>query len=145
MTGKSKDNIYSYLFTCQVKNMNQVENDIKNNFITLREEKSKEIYFYTAHWFNEYVKFIKSHKLFMREIFIRTDDKKQIVQIIKKTTPTLKERDITHKDLLHQAKKVKNDEFYTRYEDIEKEIAMCDKDISQMIIKNRLLCRQILF
>ena len=44
MTGKSKENIYQYLFTCEVKNMSLVEKDIKNKYITLREEKSKEIY-----------------------------------------------------------------------------------------------------
>ncbi|MDR0525345.1 MAG: adenine-specific methyltransferase EcoRI family protein [Spirochaetaceae bacterium] len=44
---------------------------------------------------------------------------------------TLKERDITRKDILQKARKVKNDEFYTRYEDIEKEVAMYDKNIWQ--------------
>ena len=29
-TGKSKRNIHQYLFTCEVKNMRQVESDIKN-------------------------------------------------------------------------------------------------------------------
>jgi predicted GIY-YIG superfamily endonuclease len=29
MTGKSKDNIYQYLLTCEVKDMATVENDLK--------------------------------------------------------------------------------------------------------------------
>ena len=127
MTGKSKENIYQYLFTCEVKNMAEVENDIKIKFNALREEKNKEIYFYNSVLFEDYVKFIKSHKLFVKEIFIKTDDKKQIVKIIKKTAPSLKERKLSQKDVLQKAQKVKNDEFYTRYEDIEKELSMYNK------------------
>ena len=44
MTGKSKENIYNYLFCCEVKDMMALENEIKKKFSTLREEKSKEIY-----------------------------------------------------------------------------------------------------
>jgi predicted GIY-YIG superfamily endonuclease len=95
MTGKSKDNIYQYLFTCEVKNMTKMENDIKRQFGHMREEENREIYFHTSHWFSEYVKFIKSHKAFAKEIFIKTDDKKQIMKIVKKTTPSLEERGLT--------------------------------------------------
>lgn len=129
MTGKSKENIYKYLFTCEVANMSQVENDIKNKYITLREEKSKEIYFFNSTLFKDYVDFIKSHNMFNKEIFIVGEDKKHKIKIIKKTTPSLKERGISYKDVLQKAKKVANDEFYTRYEDIEKEISMYDKNI----------------
>lgn len=129
MTGKSKENIYQYLMTCEVKNMAKLENDIKNNFLTLREESNKEIYFYNTHWFNEYVKFIKSHTLFIKETYVKTEDKKQIVKIVKKTTPTLEERGLSQKDVLQKAQKVKDDEFYTRYEDIEKELSMYNKSI----------------
>ncbi|WP_461256979.1 adenine-specific methyltransferase EcoRI family protein [Treponema sp. R80B11-R83G3] len=129
MTGKSKENKYQYLFTCEVKNMAQVENDIKEKYSFLREEKSKEIYFYNTPLFKDYVKFIKSHKMFVKEIFIKTESKKQIVKIIKKTTPSLEERGVTRKDLLQKAQKIKNDEFYTRYEDIEKELKMYNKNI----------------
>jgi predicted GIY-YIG superfamily endonuclease len=129
MTGKSKDNIYQYLFTCEVKDMAQMENAIKEKFVTLREEKSKEIYFYNTPLFHYYVKFIKLHKLYLREIFIKTEDKKEIVKIIKKTTPSLEERGISRKEILQKAQKINNDEFYTRYEDIEKELAMYNKKI----------------
>ena len=129
MTGKSKDNIYKYLFTCEVKDMAQLENSIKEHFSYLREEKSKEIYFYNDSLFNGYVKFIKSHKMFIKEIFIKEEDKTKIVKIVKKTTPSLKERGISQKDVLQKAQKVNNDEFYTRYEDVEKELSMYSKTI----------------
>ena len=129
MTGKSKDNVYHYLFTCQVKNMTRVEKDIKEEFSRLREEKSKEIYFYNPALFEDYVNFIKSHKSFVKEIFIKKDDKKQIIKIIKKTTPTLEERGVSRKELLQKAQKIENDEFYTRYEDVEKELNMYPKSI----------------
>ncbi|MDR1809820.1 MAG: adenine-specific methyltransferase EcoRI family protein [Prevotella sp.] len=48
---------------------------------------------------------------------------------MEKPTPTLKERGLSHKDLMDKAKRVENDEFYTRYEDVEKEISMYDKAI----------------
>jgi hypothetical protein len=129
MTGKSKEIVYSYLFSCEVKDMDLMENDLKKMFITLREEKSKEIYFYNSALFRDYIKYIKSHHLFVKEIFIKTEDKKQIVKIVKKTTPTLEEREITRKDILQKAQKVKNDEFYTRYEDVEKELSMYNKNV----------------
>ena len=129
MTGKSKDNIYQYLFTCEVKDMAQVENAIKENFSILREEKSKEIYFYNSALFKNYIEFIKSHKMFVKEIFIKTDDKKQIVKIIKKTTPSLVERRLSTKDIMQKAKRIDNDEFYTRYEDVDKELSMYPKSI----------------
>jgi predicted GIY-YIG superfamily endonuclease len=129
MTGKSKENIYKYLFTCEVKDMAEVENAVKNEFSALREEKSKEIYFYNATLFEGYVRFIKSHKMFVKEIFIKTDEKKAVVKIIKKTAPTLKERGMTYEKVMTKAKKRDNDEFYTRYEDIEAELSLYSKKI----------------
>jgi predicted GIY-YIG superfamily endonuclease len=130
MTGKSKENVYQYRMACEVKDMATVENDTKYKFITLREEPSKEIYFFNTYWFNEYVKFIKSHPLFVKETYIKTEEaKKQIVKIVKKTTPTLEERELTRKDVMQKAQKIKDDEFYTRYEDIEKELSMYNKNI----------------
>ena len=38
---------------------------------------------------------------------------------------------MSRRELLQKAKKVKNDEFYTRYEDVEKELSMYDKNIWQ--------------
>jgi hypothetical protein len=129
ITGKSKENVSEYLFSCEVKNMAKVENDIKEKFITLREEKSKEIYFFNSALFEHYMDYIKLHPLFIREVFIKIDKKEPIIKIIKKTTPTLKERGVKMRDVLQKAKKLKNDEFYTRYEDIEKELEMYDKKI----------------
>jgi predicted GIY-YIG superfamily endonuclease len=129
MTGKSKKNSYRYLFACEVKNMAEVENDIKEKYLALREEKSKEIYFYNSALFKDYVQFIKSHALFVKEIFIKTADKKQIVKIVKKTTPSLAERGLSQKDVMQKAKRIDNDEFYTRFEDVEKELSLYDKNI----------------
>ena len=128
MTGKSQENIYRYLFSCEVKDMTQVESDIKQEFKRFREDKKKEIYFLNSDLYADYVKFIKSHSLFIQEIHVE-NEKKPIVKIVKKTTPSLKERGVTAKDVMQRAQKVQNDEFYTRYEDVEKEISMYDKDI----------------
>ncbi|MCL1946629.1 MAG: GIY-YIG nuclease family protein [Chitinivibrionia bacterium] len=129
MTGKSKGTVYQYLFTCEVSDMKQVENDIKAEFNNLREDKSKEMYFYNKNLFEKYVDFIKSHKAFVEEIFIKTDIQKETVKIVKRTNPTLKERELSPKDIMQQAQKVKNDEFYTQYEDVEKEVEMYDSEI----------------
>jgi len=129
MTGVSKDNPYSYLFTCEVKDMREVENAIKAEYAALREEQNKEIYFYNAALFDGYIEFIKSHKLFKKEIFIKPKDKKQIVKIVKKTTPSLKERGLSQQNVLQKAQRKDNDEFYTRYEDVEKELSMYPKSV----------------
>jgi hypothetical protein len=129
MTGKSKENVYRYLFTCEVKDMTTVENDIKEKYSNLREEKSKEIYFFNSDLFKHYVTFIKTHQFFVKEIFIKADDKKEIIKIVKRTTPSLKERGLTREQVITKAKKADNDEFYTRYEDVEKELTMYDKRI----------------
>jgi hypothetical protein len=129
MTGKSKDNIYQYLFTCEVKNMTQVEKDIKEKYCTHREESSKEIYFYNPHFFKHYVTFIQTHPMFVKEIFIKAEGKKEIVKIIKRTKPSLEARGVTKKDVLQRAQKVDNDEFYTRFEDVEKELSMYPKSV----------------
>jgi hypothetical protein len=129
ITGKSRDYIYRYLFTCEVRDMAQLENAIKEQFSHLREEKSKEIYFFNSTLFNGYVEFIKSHKMFVKEIFIKEDNKKQIVNIIKKTSPSLEERKMSKRDVMQRAKRADFDEFYTRYEDVEKELSMYNKSI----------------
>ena len=127
ITGKSKENASQYLFSCEVKNMAKVENDIKEKFITLREEKSKEIYFFNSALFEHYVNYIKLHPLFIREIFIKKDNKEPIIKIVKKTTPSLNERGITTKDVMQKAQKANNDEFFTIYDDVKKELLMYSK------------------
>ncbi|GMO60008.1 MAG: hypothetical protein Ta2D_05620 [Rickettsiales bacterium] len=122
MTGKSKDNIYTYLFTAEVQDKKQIENDIKDKFNDLRETKSKEMYFYNPTLFNRYVEFIKTHNLFIKEIPIKKEKEKIKTIIVKKKADSLEERKKTRSDILRIAKKVKNDEFYTLYEDVEKEV-----------------------
>jgi hypothetical protein len=129
MTGKSKDNVFEYLFACEVKNMAQVENDLKEKYSALREERSKEIYFFNSELYKHYVAFIKTHTMYVKEIIVKKEEKTKIVKIIKKTTPSLEERGITQKEVLQKAQKVNNDEFYTRIEDVEKELSMYNKNI----------------
>ena len=130
MTGKSQENTYEYLYTCEVKDMKEVEKDIKDEFLIFREDKKKEIYFHNPDLFKKYVGFIKSHKLFVEEIFIKKEVKpEKITQIVKRTAQTLKERGMTYKSIMQKAKNVDDDEFYTRYEDVEKELSMYDKRI----------------
>ncbi|MDR0612030.1 MAG: GIY-YIG nuclease family protein, partial [Dysgonamonadaceae bacterium] len=61
MTGKSQENFYRFLFTCEVSDMTAVEKNIKEQFKADRENKSREIYFYNPVKFENYVTFIKSH------------------------------------------------------------------------------------
>ena len=132
ITRKSQDNIYEYLFTCEVTDMTQLENDIKEEFRIFREVKNKEIYLFNEDVFKFYIEFIKKHPLFVEEISIKKDTDKEvekIIQYVKKITPTLKERGIMPNEIMNKAQKTKNDEFYTRYEDVEKEIVMYDKEI----------------
>jgi hypothetical protein len=67
--------------------------------------------------------------MFVKETFIKTEPKKQVVKIVKKTAPSLEERGITTRDVMVKAQKLNNDEFYTRYEDVEKELSMYKKGI----------------
>ena len=50
-------------------------------------------------------------------------------KIVTKTAPSLKERGLSSKDVLQKAQRIKNDEFYTRYEDVEKELSMYPKSV----------------
>jgi len=127
MTGKSKDVVYRYIFACEVADMTQVEKDIKKEYIDFREGKSTEMYVLNPSVIKKYVKFIKEHSLFINEIVI--EDSKPTIKLVKQTTLSLDERGITAKDVLQKAQKTKNDEFYTRYEDVEKELSMYDKSI----------------
>jgi predicted GIY-YIG superfamily endonuclease len=129
MTGKSKSNDCQFVFSCEVKDMAKVENDITKKFSSLREKKGKEIYFFNDDLFDDYVKFIKGHKLFVKEVFIKVSGKRQIVKIVKKTTPSLEERGVTFKKVMLKAQKVNDDEFFTRYEDVEKELSMYSKSV----------------
>jgi len=129
MTGKSKDNVYQYLFACEVKNMTRVENDLKEKYSTLREENSREIYFYNSVWYKHYITFIQTHPMFVKEIIVKIEPKKQVVKIVKKTTPTLEERGLSFRDIMRKAQKNDNDEFYTRLEDVEKELSMYNKSV----------------
>lgn len=122
ITGISLDNTYSYLFTCEVSDMRQIEQDIKNQFPHLREYRSREIYFFNQSLFDMYVDFIQSHPCFLTKSNTKESKKQTIIKPA--NTPTMKERGVTRKLLLDKAMRIKDDEFYTRMEDVEKELSM---------------------
>ena len=59
----------------------------------------------------------------------KSEQENQYIYIVRKTTPSLEERGISTKDVLQKAQRINNDEFYTRYEDVEKELSMYPKRI----------------
>ncbi|CCB79234.1 EcoRI methylase/methyltransferase [Helicobacter bizzozeronii CIII-1] len=121
VTGQSQENTYSYLFTCEVANMRQIEQDIKNAFAHLREIQSREIYFYNPSLFENYLSYIKAHPSFLAQVSIKPPKpKKELKPLV---TPSMIDRGVTRKTLLDKAREVKDDEFYTRYEDVEKELS----------------------
>ena len=134
-TGISKSNRFYFLCTFEVKDARKIENDIKKEFGTLRENGSQEVYFCNNYFLEKYVEFIKQHKLFVKVLPVAKEDEKIVkkIEIIKKLVPvetlSMEERGITPKEILQQAKGANYDEFYTRYEDIEKEVAHYPKSI----------------
>ncbi|ECL5232449.1 DNA methyltransferase [Campylobacter upsaliensis] len=121
-TGVSAENSYSYLFAAEVSDMKALEQDIKNQFPYLRELEKREIYFYNLSLFDMYVDFIQSSEHFLKKVLFKDPKKPNIVK--PKAVPSMKERGVTRKTLLDKAMRVKDDEFYTRMEDIEAELAM---------------------
>ena len=74
-TGHSVDNSFEYLFVGEVQDMRKVEKDLKEKYYFLREKIDKEVYLYNSDVFKFYVDFIKSHPLFIKEIFIEIEYK----------------------------------------------------------------------
>lgn len=120
-TGVSSGNEFSYLYTAKVADARTIENAIKKELAHFREDESREIYFYNQAFFNLCIKTIESHLFFEKRLEIK--ETKNIIKVFKKDQPTLKERGITSQRVMLKAKKKKDDEFYTRYEDVEKEMA----------------------
>lgn len=121
ITGISAENFYFYLFAAEVSDMKALEQDIKNNFSHLREQNNREIYFYNPSLFDMYVDFIQVSSYFLKKIVLK-DSKK--LRILKASQSTMEERGVTRIDILNKAKRVKYDEFYTRLEDVEKELCL---------------------
>lgn len=121
-TGVSAENKYSILFAAEVSDMRQIEQDIKNQFPYLREIDDREIYFYNPSLFDMYVNFILASPFFIKRVITKETKKQQIIK--QGTQPTMDDRGVTRKLLLDRAMRVKDDEFYTRMEDIEKEFSM---------------------
>ncbi|MWV61227.1 DNA methyltransferase [Helicobacter saguini] len=121
MTGTSAENTYEYLFTCEVSDMRQIEQDIKNNFSHLREVSKREIYFYNPTLFDSYVDFIQAHPNYKCKVSLKKSKSNKNIKAV--TTPSMSERGIDRINIINKAKKVKYDEFYTRLEDVEREMA----------------------
>ncbi|MCL1893928.1 MAG: GIY-YIG nuclease family protein [Holophagaceae bacterium] len=128
-TGKSKNNQCAYLYTCETKNMKAIEKDLAETFGHLREESKREMYFYNTKLFGQYVDFIETHTSFKCRVSLKKEAPQKVIKIVKKTTPTLGERGMTFQSVMNRAQRVDNDEFYTRYEDVEKELSMYDKRV----------------
>ena len=107
MTGQSIDITFQYLFACEVKDMKQVENDIKKEFPEFRQKKNKEMYFLNDILLEKYISFIKGHPLFVKEEFIRINKKQVIVKYEKRITPSLKDRGLTYKKVMLKSTKSK--------------------------------------
>lgn len=134
-TGISKTNRFHYIFTCEVKDARKIENDIKKEFGKYRENGSQEIYFCNDYLLEQYITFIQHHELFIKVLPVVKEDEKVVkkIEIVKKLVPvetqTLEERGMKRIDVMNSAKRAKNDEFYTRYEDIEKEVVHYPKSV----------------
>ena len=70
-TDKSKEISYQYVFVCDVVDMIEMLNDIKENFFIYKLGNREELYFYNEELFEMYIEFIKSHPLFEEVIFIK--------------------------------------------------------------------------
>ncbi|WP_104746355.1 adenine-specific methyltransferase EcoRI family protein [Helicobacter bilis] len=122
ITGISLDNTYSLLFAAEVSNMRALENDIKMQFSFLRERENKEIYFYNPNLFEMYVNFILESPHFIKRVIFKESKKMRSVK--SSPQPTMQDRGVTRKLLLDKARRIEDDEFYTRIEDVEKELSM---------------------
>ncbi|MCL2039905.1 MAG: GIY-YIG nuclease family protein [Bacteroidetes bacterium] len=125
----SEGNLYSYLFVCQVANMVVVEYDIKEEYNIYSVEQKKEVFFFNEYLFEVYVNFIKDHKFYIKKIFIEpTSSSEQTIKSVRKTE-SLEERGMTYREVMQKARNDDDDEFYTQYEDVEKELSMYPKSI----------------
>lgn len=102
--------------------MRAVEQEVKGKCSHLREQGNREIYFYNPSLFDLYVDSICASPHFLKKVAFKEAKKARIQKPTAK--PTMKERGVTRKTLLDKAMKIQDDEFYTRMEDVEKELAM---------------------
>lgn len=122
ITGISMDNTYSLLFAAEVSNMRALENDVKMQFSFLREKENREIYFYNPNLFEMYVNFILESPHFIKRVVSKESKKMRPAK--PSPQPTMQDRGVTRKLLLDKARRIEDDEFYTRIEDVEKELSM---------------------
>lgn len=127
-SGQSTDVVWNYLYAVEVSDMKVVETDFKKKFHTQRQKSNEEIFFFNQDLYNQYVDFIRNHKLTHKEISITKKVlSKEVIR--KKKAVSLKESGDTRVKIINRAKKVDNDEFYTLLEDVEKELNCYDVNI----------------
>ena len=69
MIDESEENIYRYIFACEVENMIDVDYDTRVNFSIYSMNTEANVFFLNDELFGMYVEFIKSHPFFIKEIF----------------------------------------------------------------------------
>ncbi|GMO59417.1 MAG: hypothetical protein Ta2D_05130 [Rickettsiales bacterium] len=134
-TGTPKDNQYNYLFVAEVKDMTEMENNIKEKYKDFKEQENKEMYVWIPSTNKSIIDFIKTHNLFIKEIPIKKPKEK--IKVVREKQKTLIERGKTKIDIMQNAKNkattlqddptlstlIDHDEYYTQIEDVEKEVA----------------------
>ena len=58
------------------------------------------------------------------DFHVKNENQTHNLKMARKAMPSLNERGIAKIEVLHNAKRIDNDEFYTRYEDVERELSM---------------------
>jgi len=71
--GTSKNDIYRYVFTCKVKDMIEVDYDTRKNFwdFKINDDDQDTFWLSNEEIFKKCVEFIKSHPLFIEQIYIK--------------------------------------------------------------------------
>jgi hypothetical protein len=94
ITDETKENVHRFIFICEVREMIDIWNDIREKFFTYRvpkADKKDEVYFLNDELFEIYVEYIKSHPLFVDEMAIMKNI--NIEKIERKTTPPSENED----------------------------------------------------
>ena len=148
-------NDYICAFECNEGSGQQIENDIKKEFKKYNIE--REIYNYSAGLLTDYKKFLSKHKNIVRELsedeVLKYNKSKQDVKVVVKRENKIVSRDTTKKgqsrvDIMNSSQRIakaiqrnndvskytEHDEFYTRYEDIEKMVEEVKEQFNDKVV-----------
>jgi len=82
-----QENIYRYVFICEVRDMALVDYDTRAKFWDYKVDNDEvDVFFLNEYLFEMYVEFIRSHPLFVNEVFIMKNP--FIEQKVKEATPS---------------------------------------------------------